>query len=179
MALNLQKLNNAELVLADDNSLQVIFDHISNGGTLKEICDMWGIQYVTILNRLRNNPDLSKRLAQAEADRDLYFKDVIINEYKNIATVNIKDALNEDGLLKSAVNMPSSLTAAIKEIDSDGGIKFHDKVKSLETLGKQVGMFVEKKEIKATFTLEQAATRAVENAAKRKAAQLALEEEDK
>jgi hypothetical protein len=184
VALNLQELTKTDLLLASDSDLQVIFDHISSGGTLKDICEMWKINYSIILNKLRNSKELSQKLDQAEQNRDLYFKDVIINEYKNIATTNIKNIYTDKGVMLDVQDMPDNVTSAIKEItkssDKDDietiNIKFHDKVKSLETLGKQIGMFVEKKEIKATFTLEHAATRAVERAAAKKAARLLTDE---
>ena len=86
-------------------------------------------------------------------------KDRIIQELALIGLADLKEAFNEDGSLKTFVNMPSNIRRAISSIDvqevvNDGNmqvsikkVRFHDKIRSLELLGRNLQMFTQKLEI--------------------------------
>ena len=67
----------------------------------------------------------------------------------------MKDAVNPDGTIKKLQELPRNLTAAIKEINADGGLKFQDKLKAIDLFGKQMGLFVDKVQVDGKITLEQ------------------------
>lgn len=142
--------------------MQVLFDHISNGGSLLDISKLWGLSYIKLKRMIYADESLTIQLKDAEVERDTYLKERIIQETSRMSTYNLKDIYNPDGTIKNVTEMPDSLTASIKEVDSDGSLKFHDKSKSLELLGKRLGLFVDRKEISGTITLEQAINRAIE-----------------
>lgn len=154
MALDLDKLK-MQILKSDDRSIESMFDHISNGGSLTELCTMWGLRYSDVMKVIKTNPDYKKSYDQAIIDRDEWAKERILSEVKRMAIYTIKDVFHPDGTRKTAHEMPDDLLAAIKEIDADGGIKFQDKLKALDLLGKQLGLFIDKKEISGTMTLEQ------------------------
>jgi len=77
----------------------------------------------------------------------------ILETLYKVATVDARDFFNEDGTLKDIKSLPPEAGLSISSIETykDGrvkNIKLWDKVKSLELLGKQAGMFTEKIEIK-------------------------------
>ena len=134
--------------------MQVIFDHIANGGSAIDIAQMWGLSYVKLMRHIKSKKDLSEKYEEALKLREEWARERVISEVNSLATFNIKDAFNPDGSFKKAYELPEKLTAAIKEIDSDGGLKFQDKLKALDLFGKQMGLFTEKKEISGHLSLE-------------------------
>ena len=92
----------------------------------------------------------------------------IIKELHGIATSNVADAMQEDGRLKNVHDMPEALQKAISSIEVDeiwesiedtngrkikeqnGWVKkvrFWEKTKALELLGKYLAMWIEKHEV--------------------------------
>jgi phage terminase small subunit len=60
--------------------------------------------------------------------------------------------------LIASADLPPNVSAAISEVrkTKEGiSIKFHDKLGALEKLGKELGMFIERSEVKHQLTLEQ------------------------
>lgn len=154
MSLNLDKVK-MQILKADDRSLEAMFDHVANGGSLTELCVMWGLKYSEVMKTIRANPVLKSQLDEALKDREEWDKERVRSEVRNLGTYSIKDIFNSDGSRKSPHELPDGLLAAIKEVTADGDIKFIDKIKPLDMLGKQVGLFVERREITGTLTLEQ------------------------
>jgi hypothetical protein len=141
-------------VVADPKNINTICKHIANGGTMISICRLWGVDSSEVLRQIRSNDETKKLYDQALEDRKEYFRERTIEEVQRLATYNIKDALEADGRMKKVQDMPDEFTAAIREIDSDGGIKFVDKVKPLEMLAKLAGI-ADKVEVSGKMTLEQ------------------------
>ena len=143
------------VTLSDQVNIDLIIDHVANGGTIIDLCKMWAIKYSDVMRVIRANESYKKSYDQALLDRDEWAKERILSEVKALSTYTIKDALNADGTFKALKDMPDHLAAAIKEVDLDGNLKFSDKLKALDLLGKQLGIFIEKKEISGRVTLEQ------------------------
>ena len=143
------------VTLSDQVNIDLIIDHVSNGGTIIDLCKMWAIKYSDVMRTIRANESHKKSYDQALLDRDEWAKERILSEVKALSTYSIKDALNADGTFKALKDMPDHLAAAIKEVDLDGNLKFSDKLKALDLMGKQLGIFIEKREISGRVTLEQ------------------------
>ena len=143
------------VALTDPTNIDTIIDHVSNGGSIVDLCKLWQLKYSDVMSKIRANADYKTRYDQALIDRDEWAKERILSEIRSLSTYSIKDALNPDGTFKPLNEMPDSLAAAIKEIDTDGVLKFSDKLKALDLFGKQLGIFIEKKEITGKVTLEQ------------------------
>jgi len=133
---------------------QTILDHTSNGGSLIDLCALWNVRYSDVMREIRADKDLSKAYDQSLKDREEWAKERILKEVKSLSMFNIKDIFNLDGTLKKPAEMPPEFTAAIKEVTADGDIKFIDKLKALDLYHKQMGLFVDKKEISGTLSLE-------------------------
>ena len=152
--MDIQRLQIAILNL-DDKALSVLFDHIANGGSMTEWCSNNRLRYSDVMRMIRASVEHKKQYDAAMIDRQEWAKERVLSEVKSLAMYTLKDLFNEDGSRKKAHELPDDLITAIKEIDADGGIKFQDKTKAIDMFGKQLGLFIEKKELSGTLTLEQ------------------------
>jgi phage terminase small subunit len=109
--------------------------------------------------------DIKKRILQLMDERKNEVKleqARVIKEYMDIAFVNIQDAFDDDGKLLPIKDIPENVARAIGGIDvsvfgnEDSGIEIIKKIKlidkkgSLDSLGKHLGMFIQKVEVKNT-----------------------------
>lgn len=145
------------IALIDDQKIfDVMLNHVANGGTLINLCQMWGTRYSDVIRAIRSNPDLKARYDQALEDRKEWAKERVLNEIKALSTFSVKDLFDPDtGQPIPIYKLPDEIATAIKEVDADGAVKMVDKLKALDLLGKQLGLFVDKKEITGKLTLEQ------------------------
>lgn len=142
-----------EVLKNDPQAMQSLFDHIANGGSAIDIAKLWGLSYIKLMRHIKSKQDLQEKYDEALELRNEWARERVISEVKNLSTFNIRDMFNSDGTLKKAVELPENLLAAIKEVDKDGALKFQDKLKALDLFGKQLGLFVDKKEINGTMNM--------------------------
>lgn len=149
-------------LISDPERILVIIDHVANGGSMIDLCKDWNVRYSGIYNAIQKNTEYKKLYDLALAARDEYDREDIKNDLNKLRSYNIKDAYQRiespDGQVTykalHPAEMPSSLTSAIKEISSDGSVKFIDKTKLIDMAGKRLGVLTEKIEIKGKVTLE-------------------------
>lgn len=121
-------------------------------------------------SRLLSNPIVAEEIAKEFAKRTEKVEidvEMVLKGLKDFAMANPKDAYNEDGSLKSIHDMPESLQKSIASLEVDEiweiqregrqktkvqigetkRIKFWDKAKGLELLGKYLAMFVERQRL--------------------------------
>jgi len=105
------------------------------------------------------------RLARVQVESD-----TVLRELLRIATSDIGEAFKDDGSLKPLKDIPTDVRRAIQSIEIDElfdgfgqdryqigltkKLKFWDKTKALEMLGKHLKLFTEKLEVSGTVTLE-------------------------
>lgn len=163
MSNDLKTLDFRSLVVASDpERILVILDHVANGGSMIDLCKEWKVRYSRVYREIRKNKQWSKLYDQALAARDEFDREDILRELNALRSYDIRDMYHkieaQDGTVtykaKHPAEMPANLTSAIKEIDSDGGVKFIDKTKIIDMAGKRLGVLTEKIEIKGKFTLE-------------------------
>lgn len=142
-------------VAFDPNMMNTILDHVSCGGSVIDLCKTWRINYAQIMRKIKENPDYKKRYEEALVEREEWAKERLLKELHDLTSFSIKDAINEDGTFKRLGEMPDSIASSIKKLTKDGQIEFVDKLKALDLLGKRLGIFVEKREVTGTLTLEQ------------------------
>jgi len=70
----------------------------------------------------------------------------LIQELKDIAFFNIKDVVNGEFTLEDFINLPREATAAVAgfKVDKNKGtvdVKFHDKTRAMDMIGKHFGIF--------------------------------------
>ena len=105
--------------------------------------------------KLYHNPHVKEYIKRIKIERIEQFKieqEELIQRFTLLATYNLEDFINEEGELIAPNNLERDYAEAIKEIKQtvrteDGKkviineYKFHDKLKSLEALGKHLGIF--------------------------------------
>jgi phage terminase small subunit len=99
--------------------------------------------------------------------------DQVLAELRRLALVDIGEAFDADGKMRPLKDMPADLRRAIsavevEELDLGGGevsgtvrkVKFWDKVKALELLGKHLKLFIERVEVSDVTDRAEALARA-------------------
>lgn len=147
-----------------------IFAHIANGGTLINLAAIWGVRHSDISGYLGKNPKLMQEYTVAMMARDEWERERCLQELRAIATVDIRQAYNDDGTLKSVRDMPPELAAALSIVESEElyqgvgeertligyskKVKFWDKAKAIELFMKKHGLLIERKQVSVTHRLE-------------------------
>lgn len=154
MAFDLDKLK-LQITAKDSNAMEVLFDHIANGGSATQWCMARGLRFSDLMKFIRSNPAYKQEYDQAMEDRKEWAKERLLTEVMDLGTYTLADIFNEDGTRKKVHELPPSLIASIKELTADGDIKFQDKLKAISMYASELGLFTEKKQITGTMTLEQ------------------------
>lgn len=118
-----------------------------------------------LLGDSRVQLEVSKYLAKREEKSNVSVEKVL-KDLKRIAECDLKDAYNEDGTLVNVRNMPEDIRKCISAIevyeekDREGNwigttkkIKFWDKNKALEMLGKYLKLFTEEVNVNVQSTV--------------------------
>ena len=143
----------------DPNTLDVICAHLASNGTLIDLCEMWDVPFGDVMNWIHEDEDREERWFQAQADRDEWVRHKLKDEIYSIATIDIRRCYDNEGNLLNIKDMPDDVAKALSAIDVDVSvvgkgrdseqvvtkkIKMYDKLKAIDTYGKQLGLFVNK-----------------------------------
>ena len=158
-------------IKSNPNTINNITTYVSNGGTLASLCEVWDVPYGAIASWLNLDANLSTLYAEAVLMREQNTKDKVLAELATLAFADIAQAFNPDGSLKPFTDMSPMIRKAIAAVEVDElfegtgreraqigftkRIKFWDKNKAIEMLGKTLAMFKDVKQISADLTLEQ------------------------
>jgi hypothetical protein len=145
-------------IVNDPLFFQNICDYIVGGGTLVEFCAERDISYPATLKWIRMDVTRRQLYERAQDDGDAWQIDKIRRELRDLGDIDLSLMLDEDGKQKPFSQWPHKLqraVASIKHTKDGTEIKFHDKIKALELMGKTAGMFKEKVEHSGKITLEQ------------------------
>lgn len=139
------------------DTFQTIIDTVANGGSLVDLCEKWNIQYSTVIQWVNSDAERQKLYNQAVRARGEWFIQTVLREIARIGLVDIAQAYDSNGALKDINDMPVEVRSSIAgvesvdEYDDDGiktgtvrKVKFYDKNRALELLGKNFYMFVDK-----------------------------------
>ena len=92
-----------------------------------------------------------KEAMEAREERTLVTVDRVVQELAMVAFANIADAFDAEGKLLPIGKMPRSFQSAIDIYQRDDRgvrIKMHDKISALEKLGRHLGIFIDKVQLK-------------------------------
>lgn len=136
-------------------------------------------------SKLLTNIDIAsfvQSLADQRVERVKVDTDTILKELLKMATVDITQAFTNEGWLKPLEEIPDDVRRAISGLEVaemfageddqksiigvNKKIKFYDKIKSLELLGKHLKIFTDKVEVSVTDNLADRLTKAIERASK-------------
>lgn len=150
--------------LKDPTLLEDIITHVSSGGSLIELCRIWQVHFHAINSWIYK--EHKEAYEQAVAASSEYMIQMIRDELKSIASIDIRQAYDESGSLKPVKDWPENLAKVVSNIESAeinageetiGQVKkitLWNKIKALELLGKNLSMFVDRHEFTGKVTLE-------------------------
>jgi len=147
------------LWLKEEDRLDFICSWVSNGGSLIDLCKNLSIQYSPVIRWINKEDDRRKQYDVALKDREEWMVQELINELKKICSVDVRRAFDSEGNILSPHEMPEEVVKAMGAFDIDDTgrvkVKFLDKLKAIEVLGKNLKMFVDRVEHSGSLTLEQ------------------------
>lgn len=130
-------------------------EFIAEGGTGPQYLCGRGVTYARMLAWVKQDEERETALVMAETAGSRVMVKHILEELKRIGLVDIRRAYNEQGALKPMAEIPTEVAAAIVSVETEemlvGGelvgqirkVKFSDKLRALELLGKNLQLFVD------------------------------------
>lgn len=158
--------------LADPDLLASVCIDTANGGSLVTLCETWSVRYGDIVRWIYADDGRREEFERALKARGEWCVQRILEELKRIGTVDIRRAYGPNGGLLPIQEIPAEVAAVIvsvttKELFDGRGddreqigelvtVKFADKIRSLELLGKNLAMFIDRSQVEVKgMTLEQ------------------------
>jgi hypothetical protein len=159
-----------ETILNDSQTIEKIFSHVSNGGDLITFCDIIDVRYSDIASWITEDASRYKKFSAACVMGQEWVKRRILNELGSIGLLDIRGLLNNSGSLRDPGEWPEDVARAIAGIEVDDiydgkginrrwvgqakKVKLTDKLRALELIGKELGMFVDRKKLEVSTKLE-------------------------
>lgn len=142
------------------------FAHVACGGTLIQYARSHGIRYGDLTRFIRKHEVLSSQYDAALEDRKEWIVESVLDELKKLALSDIRGIFDDNGGVLNVEDWPEDMSAAVQSIDmtelvSDGvkvgvnkRVKFWDKLKAIELIGKNKRLFTDRVEVESTNRLE-------------------------
>jgi len=172
------RMAKAHQIGGDSKMIEAILQHVANGGSLKQLSDMWDFDYACMRRIL--NQDHKPEWEAAKDARLEYKQEAIVNELEAIAYSDPTSIFKNDGSLKPIDEWPEQVRKSVAGIDvaettTDDGetttiikkIKLNPKIKALEIMAKEAELLHEKvdvnvKHIDVNEAMEKAKGRLIE-----------------
>lgn len=138
-------------------TMETIFNHVANGGTLTGLCEVWEVRWYKIRAWINADEDRKRTYSEARTARKEWVEDQVLKNLIDLGGSDIRKIFDKDGKLLSPHNLDSATASAVSQYEDDGKsrkIKLADKRGALELLGKTNAMFVDKHEHSVDKTLE-------------------------
>jgi len=158
----------AEAIVGDPERFMDFCRQIANGGSIKDICKRWNVNYGDLYAAIAINQKLSKVYHMALEARRHFDVEEMLEQMRALATSDVRSLFNPDGSLKHPNEMTAEESACIQSFEVETEInetdkefiatkikkvKLWDKTKAIDLMGKALGMFVEKHVHEGTITL--------------------------
>lgn len=152
-------------------TISEVCEHVANGGSLIDRCKLWGVSYGKFVDWLNSDPMRADRYARALESKMHWSIDRVLKELELIGLADVGEAYTPENKLKDIHDIPESLRRCIVSVESeelfDGvgkerehigytkKIKFIEKTKALELIGKKFAMWIDRSRIDlSTKTIE-------------------------
>lgn len=159
-----------EDLINTESFLETLFEDISSGRSLLEICQTDGLRYSRIYRWIALDPDKKMHYDKAVEARTEIMCQSLLDELKAISLSDLRQAYDDRGHLKTMRDMPPEIAKVIagvevfEEFDGSGKqreyigdtkkIKLWDKLRAIELLGKQMKLFIDRVEHSGKVSLE-------------------------
>lgn len=150
------------LFFQDENLMDKIVRHVSNGGSVIDLAEMHGVRYCDVMLFIRSDKAMAARYEQALSDRKEWAKEAILRELKRTSLADIRKLYDANGNLLPIHEWPDDAAAGVtqvevfEEFEGQGQerikvgevrkVKLVDKLKALELKGKAQALFIEKQQ---------------------------------
>lgn len=159
---------NAKRLFKRGDTIGRLCEQVANGGSPLQIAKDWDVLYSEMVGWIYKDNSRKQRYEGALVARSEWMVQRVLDELRSLALIDLREAFDETGKLKPLKEMPESVARAMSSIQTieigSGGItrkvKFNDKTKALELLGKNLKMFVDQVEIKGDINFDEARKRA-------------------
>lgn len=131
---------------------------------MDEMAKELGMRFSDLFKYVTSTEDLQKKYELALKAAEARDKDLVIRTLRGVIETYPSDMFEEDGSLKPVSQWPKELIAGfeIEDLYNKGEaignvkkVKTVDRLRAVEMLGKERGMFVQRNKVDATLTLEQ------------------------
>lgn len=162
--------DNLLTMLADADLISKIHLHVACGGSLVGYAKAAGVPYIQLRRFVMNDKEHEKIYQRALVERDEWVRESILDELKLIGLVDITAIFDSKGAVTDPESWPDAIKKNISVIEVkeefdyvDGDrvfngytkrIKFHDKIKALDLLGKNQKLWSTVKESDESMKLE-------------------------
>lgn len=159
-----ETLDNPELI-------HRVYAHMANGGDLITFCENYKIRYSDLANWLQADVERIKIFTKAGHANDEWMRNRILKELGEIGLLDLREAFNEDGTLKKPREWPDSVARALAAVQTEETfagsgenrkwsgwtqkLKMNDKIKALQMIGQEKGMFAQKHQVEGHLKLEE------------------------
>jgi len=157
-------------LLADPHLIDTICGHVANGGTLITLCETWDVRFGDISNWIHADRERERRYIKALNDRGEWGVERVLQELRELGFSDLRKIFDEKGRILDPSMWPDGVAKAVSSIEVDElfdgsgkdkthigftkKVKFWDKSRALEMLGKNLRMFIDRHELSGTVKLE-------------------------
>lgn len=125
--------------------LDDICDHVANGGTLAKYCDDNDLNFGKVSFWIKEDGLRNQKYKDALACRKEWSVQRLCGMVMEMASFDPASVFTKSGEMKPISDWPPAARAALSQFESVGSVptkvKFVDRLKSLEVLGRAMGMF--------------------------------------
>jgi hypothetical protein len=150
-----------------NDTLLKICSFVANNGSLIDLCREWDVQYGDVATWIHADEEREAAYTKALNLRGEWVCEAVLRELRLIGLSDVRELYDENGHLKDPGDWPEEIARSVagvetKEIFDEEGVKegevkkvkLWDKLRAIELLGKNLSLFLERKELKVTMTLE-------------------------
>lgn len=148
-----------ERLLKTAKTMEVILDHIRNGGSLINLCETWDVRYSDIISWVRADKQREVAYEKAFEDRSEWTDEMLLGELRAAARFDIRKLYYPKGhefagTRKPIYELDSETARMIQEIGEKGKVKVVDRLRSIETLARNRKLLTDKSEVDIGGKLE-------------------------
>lgn len=155
-------------ITTDPSFIDTLCRHISNGGSYLDFAENLGLIFSDLATWINANDERKKKLDDAERMRVEWARQRVVDEVRDIALADLRQIYNDDGTIKEPHLWPQGIARALwgmeveEQIGKEGKrmgwnkkVKLLDKLKALEMMGRELGLFIPRQKIEIEPTLEE------------------------